>query len=123
MQVAISAAGPTLDSPVDGRFGRCKCFVVVNTETLEFEVLDNTAAARGSGAGIAAAQIVAGSAAEAVAAANIGPSAFQALSVGGLELYQCGSGTVRQAVEALRRGELPRLASASVAAHSGTAPK
>ncbi|MCK4376126.1 MAG: 4Fe-4S binding protein, partial [Candidatus Brocadiae bacterium] len=75
---------------------------------------------QGSGAGIAAAQLVANSGAEAVVAGNFGPNAFQALSQGGLQLFTAGpGGTVRQLVEAFNAGQLQPLAGANVAAHFG----
>lgn len=121
MKAAIASSGPTLDSAVDGRFGRCRCFVVVDTETLEYSVIENAAASRGSGAGIMAAQLVANSEAEAVVAGNLGPNAYQALSASGLALYQAWGGTVRDVAEALQRGELTPFGGASVAAHAGMA--
>ena len=58
MRIAISSSGSDLDAEVDPRFGRCQCFVIVDSETKEFEVLDNQAAMTSGGAGIQAAQIV-----------------------------------------------------------------
>ena len=119
MKIAVAASGNNLDAPTDPRFGRCNYFVIVDSETMEFEGLDNTAAAQGSGAGIAAAQLVANSGAEAVIAGNFGPNAFQALSAGGLQLYGGATGTVRQAVEAFKAGQLQPAGGANVQAKSG----
>ncbi len=119
MKIAVAASGNNLDAPTDPRFGRCNYFVIVDSETMEFEGLDNTAAAQGSGAGIAAAQLVANSGAEAVIAGNFGPNAFQALSAGGLQLYGGATGTVRQAVEAFKAGQLQPLSGANVQAKFG----
>lgn len=121
MKVAVAAAGPDLDSAIDPRFGRCRYFVVVDTETMAFEALANTAAMQGSGAGIAAAQLVARAGAEAVIAANLGPKAFDALKAGEMAAYGAQSGTVREVVEALKAGSLPELGGANVASHTGTA--
>jgi len=121
VRAAIASSGPTLDSAVDGRFGRCRCFVVVDTETLDYTVIENAAASRGSGAGIMAAQLVANSGAEAVVAGNLGPNAYQALSASGMALYQAWGGTVRDVAQALQRGELTPFGGASVAAHAGMA--
>ncbi len=119
MKVAVAASGNNLDAPADPRFGRCNYFVIADSETMEFEGLDNTAAAQGSGAGIAAAQLVANSGAEAVIAGNYGPNAFQALSAGGLQLYSGATGTVRQAVEAFKAGQLQPAGGANVQARFG----
>ncbi len=43
MKVGISAVGPTLDDRVDERFGRAANLLVVDTTSLAFEAVDNTA--------------------------------------------------------------------------------
>lgn len=119
MKIAVAASGDNLEAPADPRFGRCNYFVIVDSDTMEFQALDNTAAAQGSGAGIAAAQLVANSGAEAVIAGNYGPNAFQALSAGGLQLYSGATGTVRQVVEAFNAGQLQPAGGANVQAKFG----
>ncbi|NQU20396.1 MAG: NifB/NifX family molybdenum-iron cluster-binding protein, partial [Candidatus Nealsonbacteria bacterium] len=52
MKIAVTSQGPDLTSQVDPRFGRAKTFIVVDTETDEFSVHDNTQnmnAAQGAG--------------------------------------------------------------------------
>ncbi len=56
MKIAITSTGPTLDDPVDPRFGRCAYFVIVKTNDMSFEAFDNESIALGGGAGIQAAQ-------------------------------------------------------------------
>ena len=56
MKVMISASGDTLDSSVDPRFGRCAYFVLVDTDSLQFEAFPNDSAMASGGAGIQAAQ-------------------------------------------------------------------
>ncbi len=41
MKIAVTSQGDTLDSQLDPRFGRAAFFIVVDTETLEFEAFDN----------------------------------------------------------------------------------
>ena len=60
MKIAISAAGPSIEDLVDPRFGRCTCFLIIDTGTLEFEVIENSSKNLSGGAGIEAAQRVAG---------------------------------------------------------------
>lgn len=119
MKVAVAAAGPSLDAPTEARFGRCPWFVIVETETMEVQTLENPAAQQGSGAGIAAAQTVANAGAEAVIAAHVGPNAHQALTAGGLKVYSFAGGSVRQAVEALKAGQLQEVTAANVPSHFG----
>lgn len=119
MRIAVASTGPNLDAEVDPRFGRCACFVVVDSETMEYTIIDNPGASAGSGAGIQAAQAVARARADAVLAGNFGPNAHNALAAGGLKAYLVQGGTVRQAVEMFKQGELTELTQASVPPHFG----
>ena len=42
MKIAVSAISEVLDVPVDHHFGRCPYFVIVETEIMQFEVLNNS---------------------------------------------------------------------------------
>jgi len=106
MKIAVSAAGGSLDSPVDPRFGRCQYFIIVDTETMSFEAVQNMSADSMSGAGIQAAQDMAGRGVGAVITGNIGPNAYQVLSSAGIRILIGASGTVREAVEMFKRGQL-----------------
>lgn len=112
MKVAVCSSGNTLESPVDPRFGRCAYFVVVDTNNMSFTALQNPSAMMGSGAGIQAAQ--------AVVAGNFGPNVYQALAAAGIKVYLAAAGTVAQAAEMLKNGQLQQLSAPSVAAHFGT---
>lgn len=122
MRLAVASTGPDLDSPLDGRFGRCAWFVLVDSETLAFEALANASAERPSGAGIQAAQSVAEAGAEVVVASQFGPNAYTALTAGGLELREAVAGTVRDNVRAYTEGTLVRVEGASAAPHAGMTP-
>jgi len=106
MKIAVSAAGGSLDSPVDPRFGRCQYFIIVDTETMSFEAIPNMSADSMSGAGIQAAQEMAGRGVGAVITGNIGPNAYQVLSSAGIRILIGASGTVREAVEMFKIGQL-----------------
>ncbi|MDH3882088.1 MAG: dinitrogenase iron-molybdenum cofactor biosynthesis protein, partial [Desulfobacteraceae bacterium] len=41
MKIAVTSQGTNLDSQVDPRFGRAAYILIVDTETFDFEVLDN----------------------------------------------------------------------------------
>lgn len=58
MKIAIPAEETTMESKVSQSFGRTYYFVVVDSETLEFEVIDNQGVSSQGGAGIKAAQAV-----------------------------------------------------------------
>ena len=52
MKIAVTSVGKTLDSQVDPRFGRAACFIVVDTETMSFSVIENENVAAAGGVGI-----------------------------------------------------------------------
>jgi len=52
MKIAVTCRGKTLDDQVDPRFGRCPYFLVVDTDTLDAEPIENPNLALGGGAGI-----------------------------------------------------------------------
>lgn len=52
MKIAVTATGPSLDSQVEARFGRCAYFLIIDTETMLFEGIENPNIALGGGAGI-----------------------------------------------------------------------
>jgi predicted Fe-Mo cluster-binding NifX family protein len=119
MQVAVSAHGEGLDAPASPVFGRCPAFVFVDTETWAARSVPNPAVAAGGGAGVQAAQFVVQQGAEAVITGNVGPNAFQVFQAAGVPVYLSPGGTVRQAVEAFKRGELRTLNQATAPAHAG----
>jgi len=119
MRIAISAMGPTLDAELDPRFGRCQCFIIVDLETMEFEVVENSSAMAAGGAGIAAGQMIAGKGVAAVLTGNFGPNAYQVLSAAGIQLISGVSGKVRDAVQAYKSGQFKAISEPSVDAHFG----
>ena len=120
MKIAVSVAGQTLDDQVDPRFGRCQDFLVVDTDSMEFEVVANTGSTQGGGASIAAAQTIADKGVEAVLTGNCGPNAFEVLEKAGISVFTGVAGTVRVAVESYKSGKLQASAGANVSAHSGS---
>ncbi|MGD2201678.1 MAG: NifB/NifX family molybdenum-iron cluster-binding protein, partial [Candidatus Bathyarchaeota archaeon] len=117
MKVAVSTSGNDLSSPVDARFGRCSSFIVLDTETMEFEVVPNRGVGSAHGAGIQAAQLIASKGVKAVLTGNIGPNAFAALSTSSIQVVSGVSGTVGDAVERFNRGDLKPTGGPTVGGH------
>ncbi len=99
MKIAITSLGEELSSGVDGRFGRCDYFVIVDPESLDYEAISNGSKNAVGGAGVEAAQTVAGSGVSAVITGNVGPNAYRALSSAGVDIYTGASGTVQDAID------------------------
>lgn len=99
-KIAIASSGKTLESQVDPRFGRCRYFLIVDSETGKFEVLVNTADQMSRGAGVSAAQLVVDRKVEAVIAGNFGPKAISVLSQSGVKIIPVFGKTVKEALRA-----------------------
>jgi predicted Fe-Mo cluster-binding NifX family protein len=119
MKVAVSAAQPSLDAEIDPRFGRCQHFIIVDPETMQFEAVENSSAMATGGAGISAAQMIAGKGVEAVLTGNCGPNAYQVLSAAGIKVITGVSGKVREAIQGYKSGKLQAGSQPNVADHFG----
>lgn len=109
MKICVSAAGSNLDAPLEPRFGRCPYFVIVDSETMQFEAIPNAASNAVGGAGIQAAQTIVNRGVRVVITGNVGLHAFQALSAAGIKIFVGASGTVEEAVEKYKRGGLKEV--------------
>ena len=109
MQVVIPANGADLDAPTSPIFGRSPVFILVDSETLDFEALPNPAIDAPSGAGVQAAQTVLQKGVGAVIAPNLGPNAFRVIQASGIPAYRMVGATVREAIAAFNAGQLARL--------------
>jgi predicted Fe-Mo cluster-binding NifX family protein len=116
MKVAVSATATHLESTIDPRFGRAAYLLLVDTESEEVEVIDNSPQAGATqGAGIRAASAIAATETAAVISGTVGPKAFATLEKAQIAVYTAAEEmTVREAVAALSRGELPRQLSPGV---------
>jgi len=120
MKICISAVASGLDAQVDPRFGRCQYFTIVDTDTMEFESIENANIAASGGAGIQSAQFIANKGVEVVLTGNVGPNAYTTLQAAGVNILTGVSGTVREVVEAYKGGRFGAPTSGpTVDAHSG----
>jgi predicted Fe-Mo cluster-binding NifX family protein len=118
MKVAVTSEGQDLASKVDPRFGRARFFIVVDTETAQVKTHDNVQNLNAvQGAGIQAAQNVVSLGVEAVVTGNVGPKAFATLQAGNVKIYVGAVGSVSDAVERLRAGELELVSKPNVEGH------
>lgn len=119
MKIVVTADGNDLDAQVSPFFGRCPTYILVDTDTLEFEAIANPAAAARGGAGVRAAQFVVEQGAGAVITGNVGPNAYHVLRSANVPIYRTGEGTVRQAVGAYKAGALQAAQQANAQPHAG----
>ncbi len=118
MKLAITTTDETLQSPVDPRFGRALKFIIYNTDNNTHEIFDNHQDLNAvHGAGIQAAENVVRCGADALITGNCGPNAYRVLSAAGVAVYTGFSGTVFEAINAFKNGELNKADAANVQGH------
>ena len=115
MKIAVTSQGTDLNAPVDPRFGRAAYILIVDSETLDFEVLDNKENANAlKGAGIQAGTMVNDKGAEVLLTGFCGPNAFKVLKAANIGVANDASGSVREALTAYLDGKLPLADKANV---------
>lgn len=118
MKVAVTSKGTDLDAPVDPRFGRAAYIIVVDSDTLGFEVIDNSENLNTfKGAGIQAAALISDKDAGVLLTGFCGPNAFTTLDAAGIKVVNDITGTVRQAVELYNQGSVKYAENANVEGH------
>lgn len=118
MKIALTTSGKDLSAPVDPRFGRAARFLLYDTETGNYESLDNSQALESvQGAGIQAAEQVARMGAQYVITGHCGPKAFRALQAAGIQVMVGVEGSAAEAIELFTSGKLKPAQSADVEGH------
>lgn len=120
MKIAVTASNNRgLETEVDPRFGRAAYFAVIDSESMEVEFIDNSAANASSGAGIEAAQLVSDQGVEGLISVKVGPKAFKALQSADIKIYNVDGGSLKEAAEAYKAGELDKLDNPTNPGHMG----
>jgi len=115
--VCITAAGKDWEAATQPNFGRAAFFLFVDTDAETIDAVRNEPGAHG--AGVQAAHTVAERGASVVITGSVGPNAFRGLMASGIEVFVGASGTVRQAFDAYRAGELNRAGGPTGRPHQG----
>ena len=119
MKICVTSTGDNLDSDVDPRFGRCKYFLIIDTDSMNVKSVSNDSMMASGGAGIQAAQIVAKTGAGTVITGNIGPNAFQTLTAAGIKVITGVNGSIKDVVDKFSREEIKEIDAPSVGSHFG----
>ena len=118
MKIAITSQGKDLDAQVDPRFGRAAYILIIDSVDETIKVLDNSENVNAfKGAGIQAAVMVGDSGAGVLLTGFCGPNAFKTLAASGVKVANDASGTVRNALEAFKKGEVSFADDANVEGH------
>ncbi|MBA3012130.1 MAG: NifB/NifX family molybdenum-iron cluster-binding protein [Proteobacteria bacterium] len=107
MKLAVTSKENRLDSALDPRFGRAAYILIVDTKTLEYEVLDNMKNKNSfKCAGIQAAAMVSDHDAEVLLTGFCGPNAFKRLATEGVKVVNDQSGRVINVVQKFKQGNV-----------------
>ena len=119
MKIAISSSGQDLAAQLDPRFGRCQYFLIVEMDSMDFDVFENDNAALGGGAGIQSAQFIAAKEAKALITGHCGPNAIKTLSAAGIQVYTGQAGTIQDIVDKFKSAQLTTTTEANRIALQG----
>lgn len=120
--IAVTTKSPSLDSEIEPRFGRAPHLLLVDSESLTWEVVENPAKDAGGGAGVEVAGLLSERGVNAVASGEVGPNAHAALVRAGIAMHRFPEGTTcREAVERVKAGEPAVEKAAESIAESRTA--
>ncbi len=106
MKICITSQGNTLESKVDPRFGRASYFIFYDDENSCFEAIENKNINATGGVGVQSGQLVAEKQAKIILTGSVGPNASQTLEAAGIKAVLGVDGTVNDAIDRLKNGEL-----------------
>jgi len=118
MKIAITAKEPKLEAEVDPRFGRAAYFIIVETDGEDYEVIENPNVNSASGAGIQSARLVVDKGVKALLTGSCGPKAYDVLEAAGVSVYVRTTGTVTEAIEGFKSGQMLPTDGPDVPAHT-----
>jgi len=107
--IAISSRGDTLDSLLDPRLGRAERFILIDSDSQAFSVLETAGTQVAHGAGIQTAQMLLKAGVKLVISGDCGPKAFQVFQAASVPVYSAVGGMIREALAAWKRNELPMI--------------
>lgn len=118
MRIAVTSTGNELESNLDTRFGRAAYFIIVDPETMKYEVVENTQNLNlPQGAGIQAGKTIVENNADVLITGNCGPKAFTVLQSAGIKIMTGAKGRVIDVISQYKSGELKASQEANVEGH------
>lgn len=108
MRIALCVKNNSFDTEVDGRFGRCRYFALVDPALGQVDFILNEAADEG-GAGVKAARIIMKNKVDAVITVSIGHKAFALLKKANMRIYGGLAGTIQDSIDLYINSRLPEM--------------
>lgn len=119
MKIAVTAKGKDLDAEIDPRFGRALYIIIIDSESMEYEVIENAENVNAlRGAGIQTAALVSEKGADVLLTGSCGPNAFRTVNAAGIKVVNDVTGAVRDAVTDFKNGKFSFADHANIEGHS-----
>lgn len=109
MKIAVPSREKRLESLVNNQFGRSQYFIIFDTESLKYEVIDNAAVSMQGGAGIKAAQTIVDSGAKILITSHCGQNAADVLKASGVKIMKAVPTTVINLITFFEDNKLEEL--------------
>lgn len=109
MIVAVCSEGESLDSYVADDFGHAPFFLIVDTDTLDYNVIVNEYMNSEQGAGVAVAKALVDFGLDAVLCGGIGPHGIKILNDAGIKVSVDEDGTIEQCIIDFKRRQQNRV--------------
>ncbi|GAQ94263.1 predicted Fe-Mo cluster-binding protein, NifX family [Thermodesulfovibrio aggregans] len=103
MKICVTSQDKDLNSEIDPRFGRCKYFIFLDTDTMQYEAVENPWRDAQQGAGTQAGQFVASKGVKALITGKIGPGAERIIKAAGIKVFEA-HGKIKDTVNKLQEG-------------------
>jgi len=97
---------------MDPRFGRAALFLIFDTDTKNYVLINNMNGSAAQGAGIKSAETIIKAGATILVTGDCGPKAFNVLKQANVKIYTAKSMTVIEALTALEAGALTEIMTA-----------
>jgi predicted Fe-Mo cluster-binding NifX family protein len=119
MKLAVTSTAPDIHAPIDPRFGRASYVLIIDSETLDYQVLDNVNNQNKlKGAGIQAGMMIHQAGAEVLITGFCGPNAITTLNAANVKVVLGITGNVKEAVMAFNEGHMTYATEPNTEGHS-----
>lgn len=106
MNIAISSQEKEKNGLLDLRFGRCKYFLIFNTESKKIKAIKNKAIDADVGSGVEAANLVLKENIKAVITGNVGPNAMRVLKASNIKVFTSDIKRVLDVIDDYQKNKL-----------------
>ena len=119
MKIAVTSQSSDINAQVDPRFGRAAYILIVDSNTMEFDVLNNEANVNAlKGAGIQASVMIKEAGAEVLLTGFCGPNAIKTLNTANIKVVADVTGKVKDALTLFNEGKINYITEANCEGHT-----